>query len=201
MHSVETITALVLAYRYLIIVPLSLVAQPLVSMITGALARLGYFDILILYGIVVATALLGDVGWYWIGYHWGESFARKFGRYFSITPKHVHGVKKIFSRYHTSILIVSKITNGVGLAWVTLFTAGMTRIPFGRYMALNLIGELVWSAMMLSVGYFFSHLYLTVHDVLGKAFIVAGAALLVALALGFWVYVRRRIAAEFEREG
>lgn len=188
-----------LAYRYLIIVPLSLVAQPLVSMISGALARLGYFDILILYGIVVTTAIIGDVAWYWIGYRWGERFVKRFGRYFSITPKHVHGVKKIFSRYHTSILLVSKVTNGVGLAWVTLFTAGMTRIRFGRYLVLNILGELIWSAMTLSIGYFFSHLYITVHDVMGKVFLTAAIALAAALVLGFWIYVRRRIAREFEQ--
>jgi membrane protein DedA with SNARE-associated domain len=197
--SIETITALLLAYRYLIIVPLSLVAQPLVSMVSGGLARLGYFDVFLLYGIIVTTALLGDLLWYWIGYHWGERFVKRFGRYFSITPKHVRGVKKIFSRYHTSILLVSKITNGVGLAWVTLFTAGMTRIPLWRYIVLNLAGEAVWSFMTLSIGFYFSHLYLTVHDVMGKAFLIAATALCIALFIGFWIYLRRRIAAEFEQ--
>lgn len=200
MPSIETITALLLAYRYIVIIPLSLVAQPLVGMISGVLARLGYFDIFALYGVLLATAVAGDAAWYWIGRRWGEGFVARFGRYVSVTPAHIRTVKRIFNRYHTSILLFSKVTNGMGMAWVTLFTAGMTRIPFGRYLLLNTVGEGVWSAMILAVGYFFSHLYLTVHDAMGKLSLVAATIVFAALLIGFWIYVRRRIVREFEEE-
>ncbi|HWB33962.1 MAG TPA: hypothetical protein VG753_01405, partial [Candidatus Paceibacterota bacterium] len=122
MASIATITGLLLAYRYLIIVPLALVWQPLVGMLCGVLARLGYFDPFIVYGVLVGTAVVGDMFWYWVGYRWGVPFMNRFGRFFSITPAHVTGVRRVFNRYHTSILLISKLTNGMGFALVTLFT-------------------------------------------------------------------------------
>lgn len=196
MASIETITALLLAYRYIIIVPLSLVAQPLVGMLSGVLARLGFFDVLILYGVLVTTAMLGDIVWYWIGYRWGMPFMARFGKYVSITPAHVEGVKKVFNRYHASILLFSKITNGMGFALVTLFTAGLTHVPFWRFVGLNIIGESLWSAMIISVGYYLGTAYITVDNVLGRAFITILVVALLVGAFGFANYLRKRIIKE-----
>lgn len=198
MPSIETVTALLLAYRYLIIIPLSLVAQPTVGMLTGALARLGYFDVVALYTVLLVTAVLGDVAWYWIGAWWGEGFVKRFGRFVSITPSHVKKVKEIFNRYHPSILLVSKITNGFGLALVTLFTAGLTRVPFWRFVGFNIIGEAMWSAMILAVGYFFSDAYIRVNNVMGRAFLVVLLAGLILALFGFVHYMRKRLEREFE---
>ncbi|HVV39104.1 MAG TPA: DedA family protein [Candidatus Paceibacterota bacterium] len=199
MATIETVTALLLAYRYLVIVPLSLVAQPLVGMLSGVLARLGYFDILIVYAVLVVTAVLGDIFWYWIGYRWGMQFMTRFGRFVSITPKHVEGVKKIFNRYHASILLISKITNGVGFALVTLFTAGLTRVPFGRFVVFNVIGESIWSAMILSIGYFLGNAYITVNNGLGKAFITALVILLIAVIFGVAKYMHSWVVSQMEQ--
>ncbi|HVZ75923.1 MAG TPA: DedA family protein [Candidatus Paceibacterota bacterium] len=200
MASIATITSLILAYRYLIIVPLALIWQPLVGMLCGVLARLGYFDPFIVYGVLVVTAVLGDALWYWIGYRWGVSFAARFGRFFSITPKHIAGVRRIFSRYHTSILLISKLTNGMGFALVTLFTAGMSRVPFWKFVGLNIVGESIWSAMIVSIGYFLGDVYVSVNNVLGKVFITVAVVVLLVVAFGAANYIRKRIMAEAGEE-
>ena len=192
------VTGLLLAYRYLIIVPLSLVAQPLVGMLSGVLARLGYFDPFVVYGVLVTTAVCGDMFWYWIGYRWGMPFMTRFGRFVSITPKHVEGVKKIFNKYHASILLISKLTNGVGFALVTLFTAGLTRVPFGRFVMFNIIGESVWSAMIISIGYFLGDIYLNVNNALGKAFITVFVVALIAGIFGVANYMRKWVFSQVE---
>lgn len=200
MLPVGTIASLLLTYRYLVIVPLSLVAQPLVGMLGGVLARLGYFDPFILYGVLVGTAVCGDIVWYWVGSSFGEGLTSRFGKYVNIRKRHVEQVKKAFNRYHTSILFFSKLTNGVGFANVVLFTAGLTRVPFWRFVGVNIIGEGLWSAGIVSIGYFFGHIYVTVDNILGRAAIIMGGFILVALAFGFAHYLRRRIMRKVEQE-
>lgn len=189
----STVGELLLQYKYAIMVPLALFLQPFVGMTAGLLARLGYMDVWVVWAVLLFTALAGDVGWYWVGYHWGEGFARRFGRFVSITSEHVEGVKKIFHKYHAPILLISKVTNGFGLAIVTLFTAGLTRVPFWRYMVLNLIGESIWAGMIVSVGYFFGEAYLRVHDIFGRVTLVALFAIVLIVVLGFGRYLRWRI--------
>ena len=198
MATIETVTGLLLAYRYLIIVPLSLVAQPLVGMLSGVLARLGYFDVFAIYGVLVVTAVCGDMFWYWMGYRWGMPFMTRFGRFVSITPRHVEGVKKVFSKYHASILLISKLTNGVGFALVTLFTAGLTRVPFWRFVGLNLIGESIWSAMIISIVYFLGDAYISVNNGLGKAFITVAILVLIGIIFGVANYMRQWVFSQID---
>ena len=167
-------------------------------MLSGVLARLGYFDPFVVYTVLVATAVCGDMFWYWVGYRWGMPFMARFGRFVSITPKHVEGVKKIFNKYHASILLISKLTNGVGFALVTLFTAGLTRVPFGRFVLFNIIGESIWSAMIISIGYFLGDIYITVNNALGKAFITVAIIGLLVLIFGIANYMRRWVFSHIE---
>jgi len=188
-----TVGELILQYKYLVMVPLIPVAQPLVGMIAGLLARLGVMELWVVYVVLVSVALAGDVAWYWVGYHWGEKFVSRFGRFFAVTPAHVVSAKYIFHRYHAPILLVSKITNGFGLAIVTLFTAGLTKIPFGRYMLFNTVGELIWAATIVAIGYFFGEAYIRVNDMFGRATLTALFVVFVLAMIGFGVYARGRI--------
>lgn len=188
-----TVGELILQYKYLVMVPLIPFAQPFVGMIGGLLSRLDIMELWVVYLVLVAVALVGDVVWYWVGYHWGERFVGRFGRFVSVTPAHVRSAKKVFARYHAPILLVSKITNGLGFAIVTLFTAGLTKVPFGRYFFLNFIGELIWSAIIVGIGYFFGEAYLRVHDWMGRATLTVFFALFVLVMVGFGIYIRRRI--------
>lgn len=180
------------------IVPLAVVAQPIVGMTAGMLSRLGHFDVFGVYFTLLATAIGGDVVWYFVGHRYGERFARRFGRFLSITPDHIEEVKRIFHRYHTSVLLISKVTNGFGLAIVVLFTAGLTRIPFWRYIVLNIIGEAVWSAFIVSVGYFLGTLYVEIDDVIGKVTVLALFVIFALMTAGFFRYMRNRVEKEIQ---
>lgn len=186
-------------YRYWILFPLAFVAQPQVGMASGILARFGYLDIPSVYIVVVSAALIGDCMWYWIGYRWGERFALRFGRYLGVTVQHIDVAKRVFNRYHAPILVGSKVVNGLGLAIAILFTAGLTRVPFLRYMFFNLIGETVWSAMIIGLGYFFGDLYIKVESLLGRITLVALFFLFIIAATAFARYMSKRIQTEAER--
>ncbi len=170
---------------YGITVLLACAEGPILSMIFGVLLKLGYFSFFPVYAALMIGDLIGDVVWYQIGYRYGHGFIRRFGKYFDISEESVLKVKHIFHRHKDSILFISKITNGFGFALVTLMTAGMVKIPFWRYLGINLVGQFVWTGILLGVGYFFGNLYQQVDTILGR---LSVTALLVVVILAFFQY-------------
>ena len=189
----QQIFDLLLTYKYVIMVPLATIAQPIVGIAAGLLSRLGYMEFWIAFLILLATALLNDVVWYWLGYHYGDRFVHGFGRYIGLTTIRIENAKKIFFKYHTSILLISKISNGLGFAIVVMFTAGLTRVSIARFLTLNAIGESAWSALLLYIGYQISDWYLQANTALGRISLVSLFGIFVIIAALVGHYVANRI--------
>lgn len=184
---IELITTLLSQYRYAVMVPTVFIFGAPVSLVAGVLIRL---DVLLLFPTCLALAsgeLLADVFWYWLGARHGESFIKRFGRYVGITETAVTSTKQLFEKYHDIIIFTSKITAGFGLGTAVMFTAGLSRVPFRRYMMLNIAGQSIWTAALLSVGYFLGHIYLEVSDVFEK---MALFGLVVVVFISFVGFLR-----------
>ena len=175
---------------YTMIVVVACVEGPWLSIILGFLIRLGDFSVFPVYISLMLGDLIGDAVWYYIGRRYGDRFVAKYGKYFNVTARGVERMSTLFHRYKHSVLFLSKISNGLGFALVTLMTAGMVRIPFGRYMAVNLLGQLIWTGLLLVVGYFFGHLYVSINSILGRVSLIAAAIALATMGHRYWKYRR-----------
>lgn len=164
----------ILYYKYVILLPIAVVEGPIISVIGGFLAAEGHLTLWAVYLIVMLGDLIGDVLWYYLGYHYGHRFVKKSGARFGLTEERITKVKEKFHKHKNSILFLSKITNGLGLALVVLFTAGMSKIPFRRYMLINFFGQLIWSGVLLGIGYTFGNVLAQVQSVETKLMIFAG---------------------------
>ena len=186
--------ALVVAYKYIILFPIAFLEGHVITIIAGFLVHLGYLSF-IPAGLVIASGnLLGDVLLYWLGYKKGERFALRYGKYIGINESNLASAKAIFVKHHEWILLISKVTNGLGLAVVILFTAGMSKVPFRKYMLLNAVGELMWTALLLTLGYFFGHLYQAIDGTLSRIGLALGIGIIIFLFLRVRNYLRTRIA-------
>lgn len=171
---------------YIFIVFFAFAEGPFLSMIFGALIKFGYFGFLPVYSALMIGDLMGDIFWYYIGDFYGHSFIRKFGKYFSVTEESVEKVKNIFHKHKHPILFISKITNGFGFSLATLIIAGMVKLPFGGYLSVNIIGQFVWTGFLMSVGYFFVNLYITIDTIVGRVSLVA------VFVIFFVIFIRYR---------
>ncbi len=178
---------------YLLILVLAFAEGPFISLTSGALLYAGFLSFWPIYIILMFGDLIGDVLLYYLGYHYGHNFAVKFGRYFKLTEAHIEKAKELFHQHKDWILLFSKTTNGLGFAVAVLFTAGMSRIPFWRYISLNILGQLVWSGMLIAVGYFFSHAYVQINNVFGRVSLVLGAVVVLFLVVRYVKQVRSQI--------
>lgn len=179
---ITAFTQLFLQYKYPALVVLSFFEGPYIMMLSGLLIKLGVLTLIPAFIALSLGDLIADTVWYYVGYYFGNQFVRRFGKFFDITKENIESVKRLFLNHKKKILLGSKMTAGFGLSLATLVTAGMVRAPFGEYILLNFFGQLVWTAVMLAVGYLFGNLYLVIDNVLGKAFLV-GLALVVLYLL------------------
>ncbi len=180
----------VLVYGLLVILAAAL--GPIVSIAGGILLRWDYLHFLPLYISLMMGDLIGDVVWYTLGNKVGQRFVTRFGKYFGITPESIAGFERIFHTHQDKILIVSKLTTGFGFATAVLFTAGLVKIPFRRYITINILGQFVWTAGLIFVGYSFAHLYTTFNNIFARSTLIAGCAIALFFLVRYARYLRRR---------
>ncbi len=160
---------------------------------SGFLYRLGQFELLPLYLTLMAGDFVADVGWYAIGRFGGWPLVRKFGKFFNITPEIIEKIEKRFKTYQNWILFISKITMGFGFALATLIVAGILRVDFKKYALFNLLGGFVWTATLLTVGYFFANAYTYVPGSLKLLFI---GIIILFVSLSLWAINRYLVKTE-----
>ena len=134
-----------------------------VVMLTGGLLwHSGVMELWDSHGALLLGDVLSDSMWYIIGYYGARRFTERWGRYVNVTPAIIEKAESKFNRYHTSILIISKLTMGFGFAIATLITAGMLKVPFVRYFTINFLGGLIWIYGLMLIGYYFGNIVLLV---------------------------------------
>jgi len=191
--------ALLLQYRYVLIVPVAIVGGPPFSILLGFIVRFSTLTFIPTYICLMLGELIGDAGWYWIGYRYGERFIKRFGKYVSITDKHVEVVKKMFEKHHMRILTISKLTTGLGFAPIVLFTAGMSKVSFKKYLEINALWQFIWSLALLGVGYFFGNIYIEVGNDFQRVEVVVAFVVLFICVVGFTKYVRDRLLKKYSQ--
>ena len=194
-HIADWIVTFGTTHDYLVYIVIAIIAcaeGPWISLILGVVLRLGFLYFWPIYIALMVGDLVGDVIWYYVGRRYGHSFISKHGHRFNITEAGVERLTRLFHKHKHVVLFLSKISNGMGFALVTLMTAGMVKIPFGRYIIVNAVGQLVWTGFLIGTGFFFSSLYITVDNVLGKISITAVIVILLFLAYRYYKYLKNK---------
>ncbi len=178
---------LFLNYKYVIIALIAIPEGPILMAICGFLIRIGSLSFWPAFIALIIGDFIADIIWYALGRTGGLKIARsKFGRIMGLNDKNIQLIGRYFHKYHELILFISKLTTGFGFAPVVLFTAGLVKIPFKKYLVLNFIGGFVWTGFLIALGYSFSHFFITISNVSGKITLVGASllALFVVLKIG-----------------
>lgn len=180
-------------FVYTIIIFVSFIEGPILAVFCGLLIKLGDAPFWPAYIALMAGDLLGDTVWYWVGRTFGHRFVVRFGHYVSITEDALKTVERLFHKYHDRILIVSKLTMGLGFAVATLVTAGITKVPFKRYFTINFCCQFLWTAFLLFIGYMFGNLYVSVDNIFGKISVAALFVFAFLVLVGYGKYVKKKM--------
>lgn len=172
---------------------------PILFTVCGFLLRFGTEHFLPLF--VALGNVLGDTLWYCLGYFFARRTILKRGSLLGISSDHLISSERIFERYQGRMLFLTKATLGFGTSVglpAMLTAAGMAKVPFGRYMAFSLAGELVLAGIFMSIGYIYGVSYQTVSKDLRIATLIGFVIVLVLIGLAAKRYLskERRILEE-----
>lgn len=183
-------------FKYLLIFVGGIIEGPVLTVATGFLLRSGLFDLLPLFLALALGDLVGDAIWYYIGRRFAGPVLERHGRFLTLTPELYEKIKTKFHKHHSLILFASKLTMGFGIALGMLMTAGAARIPFRSYMFWNALGEVVYLAILLSIGYFMGDLYGSIEKGFKTIFVIASSAIVLGGLYLFSRYLRKRTIVE-----
>ena len=150
-------------------VPLLLAAGALMA--TGKLAPVPVM------GLAILATMLGHAVWYQAGRIGGARIVHLVCRVTLEPDSCVRRTQNLFTRYGARALIVAPLVPG--LSAVAQPLAGMSRMPYLRYLAFDAAGAALWVGLYTSLGFAFAAQLERAFDLLAR---LGGSILLVALA-------------------
>lgn len=139
---------------YIVLGCLTLVEGPLASLAGGAAASEGLLLPIPVYLSVVAGNLVADLGWYGLGRVGKISWLNRFGYKIGLTNGRLEQIQKSIRQHAPRLIFLAKLT--VGFPIPTLVATGLSRVPIRLWIVPWVLGELLKSAALLAVGYFYT---------------------------------------------
>jgi membrane protein DedA with SNARE-associated domain len=179
-------------HSYFVFFPVMVVEGPIVTVIAGFLASLGYFNLIYLYPLAILGDLVGDTIYYALGRWGGRHAINKWAKYLGFNPEHISKVEKLFHHHGGKTLLLGKITQVVGSA--VLVAAGVAKMPYKRFLYLNAIITIPKSLLLVLIGYYFGRSYAKINGWLDITILFS----LIILIILFFVYRKKIIKFFYE---
>ncbi len=194
--STATVIGWLLAYRYALLFPLTVIEGPIVTIIAGFLISLGQFNPFITYPLVVLGDVVGDLFMYAQGRWGGKPAVKKWGRVFGIRQNTIERIENHFKKRPGKTLIIGKISHFFG--GPILIAAGMAQMPLSEFLWFNFLGTLPKSLLLLLLGFYFGRAYAT----FDKLFQYAGWAMggIIVIAIITYIIIAKTSKEYFEKE-
>lgn len=113
-------------------------------------AGAGQLNIVAVGVIGFVAAVIGDNIGFAIGHFGGRRLALRLGRYVFLTPKRLETAERFFTRHGGKIVTVARFVEGLRQA--NGIVAGITGMPWRRFLAFNAIGAALWVGLWVSLG-------------------------------------------------
>jgi membrane protein DedA with SNARE-associated domain len=192
--STESVSALLISYRYLILFPICVIEGPVATIIAGFLTSLGYFNLIIVYIIAFTGDIIGDLIYYAVG-RWGSERILSRGRFLGISVENAKKLESHFQDHAGKTLLFGKWTHSVGGA--ILLAGGMAKVPLKKFIWYNSIGSIPKVLVFLALGYYFGSAYSKINKYFGYASLAIFIGIVLLAAIYFLVKkLRRRIKLE-----
>lgn len=175
----NALIAFIIQYGYLVIFPITIAEGPIITVIAAFLAAQGYFNLAIVYIIVVIGDLAGDLIWYGVG-RFGHTIARsKLGKKLGIKDGHLDKVTGHYDIHSGKTLLIGKWTHSLGMFILT--GAGVAKMPIGKFIFYNLIGTLPKSLLFTLLGYYVGYAFQKINSVIEKTAFIVGIFLVAGI--------------------
>ncbi len=173
-------------YKYFALFPLAVAEGPIITVIAGFFASLGYLNFWLAYIIIVIGDLAGDVVHYSFGRWGGRNFIDRWGKYLGVGPGQIETIEKQFTKRGDKLLFIGKMSHGVGGAF--LIAAGLIKMPFNKFIFANMLATLIKSLVLLLLGFYFGHALSTINTYLERTALISIGAAIFAFLIYFFYF-------------
>lgn len=145
-------------------------------------------------GCAVGSALA-----YWVGAVGGRPAIEKYGRYILLRKHDLDRADRWFARYGDAAIFWSRLLPVVR-TFISL-PAGISRMPFGKFLALSFLGSVPWCYFLTWVGMALGRhagSFEKVHEQISGYFHGVDIVIVAAILLLFGVWLRHHLKAERE---
>ena len=168
-------------YGYWILYPLMILEGPIVTLAAAGLSATGVLNIWAVFLLSIIGDLTMDIILYFIGFFGNKRLRKYIARHPRLEKKRIT-LQNFFQKHGGKVVFFVKISTG--LAYITFITAGMIRLPLRRFIIFTLLGGIIWSGLLVALGFFYGHLYLQISNHIQQAgFIIALTALITMILL------------------
>ncbi|BCY08170.1 DedA family protein [Actinoplanes sp. L3-i22] len=155
----------------------------------AAYAGRGHLSIVAVALIAFVAAVTGDSLGYWIGRRGGRPLVHRFGHYVRLTPERLDKVEGFMTRQGPKVVVVARFVEG--LRQLNGVVAGLTEMPFPRFLAWNILGAALWVGVWSTAAYLAGDHIEQIAATLSRYLVIAVAVAAVALFLFFRHRLRR----------
>jgi len=119
----------------------------------AVLAADGRMNILAVIAVAAAAAIAGDNTGYWIARLGGRALIARIPVVRDAVPRFLPRSERFFERYGSRAVLVARFVAGLRItaAWL----AGLSRMPYRRFVVFNATGGILWSLLIGLVAYEF----------------------------------------------
>jgi membrane protein DedA with SNARE-associated domain len=185
--SAESLTSVILGYRYWILIPLSILEGPIVALATAALAARGYFNPYVVFCIFIVKDLVVDGGYYYVGrFAVAGQITSRWMAKAHVIP-HAESLRPQWEHHAWRTTWIGKLSWGLGPA--VLAIAGIVGVPASAFFTYASSVALVQYGVLFALGYTVGHAFTAVSAALRIVQVVVALSLVIAI-----IYTRRRFA-------
>jgi len=119
-------------------------------------------NIAAVFALALLAAVLGDNLGYLIGRRLGRAVVLRYGRYVLLTPQRLDKAEGFFTRHGGKVVTIARFVSGLRQA--NGIVAGLTRMPWLRFVAFNVLGAALWVGAWCAAGYLAGSQIQSVYD-------------------------------------
>lgn len=179
------LTALLIKYGYAAVLLGTFLEGETILIMAGFAAHRGYLNLYGVIGMATVGSFLGDQLYFYLGTRYGWRILNRFP---DLKPRALR-VQALLERYHLPLILGIRFLYGLRI--VGPLAIGMSSVSRIRFFGLNLLGAIIWAALIGSSGYLFGYaLELILADL--KLYEEALLALMLIAGIVVWIGYRWR---------
>ncbi len=124
----------------------------------GTFASLGSLNIVLLWGLLVVAAILGDTVNYWVGHKLGVTIFETKNPLLKkvLKPEYLARTEAFYEKHGGKTIVLARFVPIIRT--FAPFVAGVGTMHYGRFITYNAVGGISWVTIFLSLGYFFGNI-------------------------------------------